>query len=218
MKKYLLLLLIPLLIGCQKEEIKEEQKEKVEEPTHIVQEEEEDKYVDTNPIKVGLYKDGKLIKEINNKFQDGKDIAILDIVYSNDEKLISTNIKKNWNKYYNQYENIKEYKTGFYFSFETNEKKYENLMLDPSSQYKLDPYLYAYLYDGIHATGRYSHLKMQDINNDTVYSSIKLYLHQKTKEIISPITLTVFTYKDENDFIDGKYRGNSSFIILINNK
>ena len=54
--------------------------------------------------------------------------------------------------------------------------------------------------------------------DNTIYSSIKLYLHKDTKTITSPITLTVFTYKDENDFIDGHYRGNSKYTITINNK
>ena len=53
---------------------------------------------------------------------------------------------------------------------------------------------------------------------DTVFSSIKLYLHNKTNEITSPITLTAFTYKDDNDFLDGHYRGNSKYTITIYNK
>ena len=59
---------------------------------------------------------------------------------------------------------------------------------------------------------------MDDVKDDTIYSSIKLYLHKQSIEITSPITLTVFTYKDDNDFIDGHYRGNSKYSITINNK
>ena len=43
-------------------------------------------------------------------------------------------------------------------------------------------------------------------------------MHLQSKDIISPITLTVFTYKDDNDFIDGHYRGNSYHTITIENK
>ena len=59
---------------------------------------------------------------------------------------------------------------------------------------------------------------MDQVKDDTIYSSIKIYLHQQTKEITSPITLTVFTYKDDNDFIDGHYRGNSKYTLTIYNK
>ena len=217
MKKILFILIFLLLTGCSNEN-KEEIK-RIDELINDPKEEEViPQYVDTNPIKVGLYKNGKLVKEYNTKFQDRKDIAVFDIVYSNLDDLGSTNLKNNWYKYYNEYTDIKEYKTGFYLSFETSEKKYESLIKDPSKQHDLHPYLYYYLYDGVHATGRYSHLEMKDLKEDTIYASIKLYMHLESKDIISPVTLTVFTYKDDNDFIDGIYRGNSKYTITIYNK
>lgn len=217
MKKILFILIFLLLTGCSNEN-KEEIK-RIDELINDPKEEEViPQYVDTNPIKVGLYKNGKLVKEYNTKFQDRKDIAVFDIVYSNLDDLGSTNLKNNWYKYYNEYTDIKEYKTGFYLSFETSEKKYESLIKDPSKQHDLHPYLYYYLYDGVHATGRYSHLEMKDLKEDTIYASIKLYMHLESKDIISPVTLTVFTYKDDNDFIDGHYRGNSYYTVTIENK
>ena len=91
-------------------------------------------------------------------------------------------------------------------------------MLNPKNQHKIYPYLYAYLYDDIHSSGYYSHVAMEDVKDDTIYSSIKLYLHNNSEEITSPITLTVFTYKDDNEFLDGHYRGNSKYTITIYNK
>ena len=213
MKKVLIILFILLMVGCGKEDkpkevIDDNKEEEIIEPA----------YVDTNPIKVGLYKNGKLVKEYNSKFTDHKDIAVFDIVYSNLDDLGSTNLKNNWYKYYNQYTDIEEYKTGFYLSFETEDKFHEVLFKDPSKAYALDPYLYYYLYDGVHATGRYTHLEMKDLKKDTIYATIKLYMHLKSKEITSPITLTVFTYKDDNDFKDGYYRGNSFYTVEIENK
>ena len=213
MKKIFLLLMIFILVGCTKEEEKV-----IITPTPENIEPTPTPYIDNNPITVGIYYKGKLIHEYNTKFQNKKDIAIFNIYFTNKEDLGSTNVKNNYNKYYQEYENIKEYKTGFLISFDTVNGHMENLLLDPSNQHKLHPYLYAYLYDATHQTGKYSHLKKEDINNDTNYTSIKLYLHLDTKEITSPITLTVFTYKDENDFLDGHYRGNSSYTITINNK
>ena len=112
----------------------------------------------------------------------------------------------------------KQYKIGFEIDVDINGERQENIMLNPKNQHKIYPTLYAYLYDDIHNSGHYSHVTMDTLKDNTIYSSIKLYLHNKTNEITSPITLTVFTYKDDNDFIDGHYRGKSKYTITINNK
>ena len=221
MKKVLLIIMILLLtIGCNKEEEKKENNVENKEEIKEIEEKEEEipVYQDNNPITVGLYHKGKLVKEYNTKFKDRMDIATFNIVFTNEENLGSTNVKNNWTKYYNNYENIDDYKIGFEISMEANGEKLENILLNPSNQHKLHPYLYAYLYDSLHASGKHTHLTMKDIKDNTVFTSIKLYLHQKTSEITSPITLTVFTYKDDNDFIDGHYHGNSKYTITINNK
>ncbi len=220
MKKIFLVFIMLLLVGCKKED--KEEIERIEKlindpkPTPTISKEPE--YIDTNPITVGLYKDKKLVKEYNGKFTDGKDLAIFNVVFSNDENLGNDSFKNIWKKYYDKYENIDEYKIGFEIEFEVNGEKQNNVMLDPKNQHKLHPYLYMYLYDDIHNSGYYSHVTMDQVKDDTIYSSIKIYLHQQTKEITSPITLTVFTYKDDNDFIDGHYRGNSKYTITIYNK
>lgn len=218
MKKIFLILLILLMVGCGV--VDDEETKRIEKLINDPPKEEEKipEYVDVNPIKVGLYKNGKLVKSpYKNKFSDKKDIAVFNIYYTNVDNVGSDSIKNTWYKYYNKYTNIEDYKTGFYISFETKEKKYESLIKDPSKQHDLHPYLYYYLYDGVHSTGYYSHLLMKDLNENTIYSTIKVYIHQKTSEITSPITLTVFTYKDDNDFLDGYYRGNSYYTIEITN-
>lgn len=219
MKKIFLLILMILLVGCAKED-----KEEIERISNLVNNPEPTveptpSYVDTNPITVGLYKDYSLVHEYNTKFKNQTDIAIFNVVFTNEEKITKEGSFKNtWKKYYDNYTDISEYKIGFEISFDVNGEHKETMMLDPKNQYALDPYLYPYLYDDIHNSGSYSHVTTKDVKDDTVYSSIKLYLHQKTSEITSPITLTVFTYKDDNDFVDGHYRGNSSYTITINNK
>lgn len=220
MKKIFITLLILFTIGCQKEN--KEEIERIEKlindpkptptltPTPL--------YVDNNPIKVGIYKDGKLLTEYNKKFKGRTDLAIFNIVFTNDETLPKESFKKLWMDYYNKYENIDDYKIGFEISVEINGEKKENVLLNPKNQHKLNPQLYAYLYDDIHNSGYYSHVTMDDLKDNTIFSSIKIYLHDKINEITSPITLTVFTYKDDNDFIDGHYRGNSKYTITINNQ
>ena len=213
MKKIFLIIFILMAIGCQKEEVKEPEKEVTPTPTITAT-----PYLDTNPIKVGIYKDGKLLTEYNKKFKSRSDIAIFNIVFTNEEKLPNKSFKTLWKEYYDKYDNIGEYKIGFEIEVEINGEKKVNVMLNPENQHKIYPYLYAYLYDDIHNSGYYSHVTMETVKDNTIYSSIKLYLHDKTNEITSPITLTVFTYKDDKDFVDGRYRGNSKYTITINNK
>ena len=218
MKKIFLFLILIICIGCSDKELKDFSNTLSE---SIEKSQEKPKYVDTNPITVGLYKKGKLVKDYNSKFKDHYDVAVFNVIYSNDEDLGSTNLKKNWNKYYSKYENIDDYKIGFYLEFEADGKKIENKILDPTAKYNSAPYIFIYLYDGIHQKDGawYSHLNPEDVKEDTIYSSIKLYMDKETNKISSPIKLTVFTYKDELDFDEsGMYRGNSSYTATIYNK
>ena len=178
-------------------------------------------YVDNNPIKVALYEDDHIIKSYHTTLKNLKDIAVFNVYYTNKEKLDSTNIKYNYQKYYKEYDNIDNYKTGFYISFEAEGKKLEKLVLDPTSEYIFSPYLYIYLYDDINQVPGtfYSHLLEKDMKDNTIISSIKLFLAQEGEKITSPITLTVFTYDSDDDFTeDNHYRGISSYTIKIETK
>lgn len=181
---------------------------------------EEDKYVDDNPIKISLYSGYNKITDYSTTLANFKDIGVFEIYYTDLDKLDSDDIKNNYLKYYNEYEDIEKYKVGFYVSFEADSKKIEELILDPSKQHAMTPYLYIYLYDDINQEpgAYYSHLEPNDVNKSTIYSSIKLFLAQEGVRITSPITVTVFTYDDEDDFEDEKYRGNSNYTIQIDIK
>lgn len=178
-------------------------------------------YIDTNPIKVGLYIGSSKITSYTTTLSNHKEIGVFNIYYTDKDRLDSSNIKYNFNKYYNEYNNIDDYKIGFYVTFEADDKKIEEIISDPSSKHSMTPYLYIYLYDDIHQKDGawYSHLEMNDINDDTVYSSIKLYLAQEGSKITSPISLTVFTYNNLDDFdSNGYYIGNSKYTIEIDTK
>ena len=220
MKKIFLLIIILFVVGCDiKKTDEEERMEKaINNPPTATPEPTPEPYVDDNPIIVGLYKNGKLIKTYNKKFKNQTDIAIFNVVFTNDEKLPNKKFKTLWKDYYNKYENIDDYKIGFELSVDINGETQTNLLLNPKNQHKIYPYLYAYTYDDIHNSGYYSHVTMDTLKDNTIFSSIKLYLHNKTNEITSPITLTVFTYNDDDDFLDGHYRGNSKYTITIYNK
>mgnify|MGYP007070183618 CR=1 FL=1 len=138
-------------------------------------------YIDDNPIKVGLYQNGKLVTNYNKKFNVHEDIGSFDVCFTNKETLDSIDIKKTFSEYYQTYDNIDEYKIGFYISFMVQNELYEKVILDASNILSLGPYLYYYLYDDINQMDGawYSHIEPQDMNDDTIFSSIKLYSAEK---------------------------------------
>ena len=220
MKKYILIVLcLFLLVGCSKKEeiVNDNIEEKGEE---TITEEPKDEYIDDNQIKVGLYMNGKLMNEYNKSFIANADIASFDVYFTNETDVGSSNTKNNFNKYYQNYSGIEKYKIGYYVSFESDGKKHEKVVLDPDVEFALSPYIYLYLYDDIHQPDGswYSHVTKEEFNDNTILSSIKLYLAEKGNEITSPITVEVFTYDGEEDFDEeGYYRGVSSHKVIINN-
>lgn len=215
MKKIILFILICLFItGCNKTD---EIDKKRESTSNDIVEELEEKYVDDNPIIVGLYENDKtLIKNYDTTKENFKDL-IFSVYFTNEEILESRNQKYNWNKYYNQYTNIDDYKIGFSFKFESVAGKIEKTVLNLDN-FACSPYFYIYIYDDINQPDGtfYSHLTEEELNENNVFSSIKLYLVEADK-IKSPIELTVFTYNGEEDFDEfNNYRGNSKYTININ--
>lgn len=181
----------------------------------------EEIYIDNNPVSVSLYLNSYKLTSYNTTLSNFKDIGVFDIYFTNIDKVDGSNTKVNYLKYYNGYENITDVKTGFYITFEADGNTIEQVILDPSSMHSMAPYLYIYLYDDVNqAYGSfYSHLEPEDINDKTVFSSIKLFLAHHGTKITSPITLTVFTYDSADDFTDdNKYRGKSSYTIAIETK
>ena len=217
MKKILILGLL-LLTACSKEEnnVTNEITDNVtlEPTTEVIK----DTYIDDNPITVGLYQNGKLVENYKTAFKNHTDIGYFEVCFSNDLNLGSSNVKRNFNKCYGNYQDISNYKIGYYVRFSTEDKEYEKVILNPSGKHSMDPYLYFYLYDDVHQKDGawYSHLEPEDVKDNTIYSSIKLYTPSGALKITSPITLTVFTYDEEDDFDEnGYYRGNSKYTIII---
>ena len=207
--KVLILIMLLLITGCKKEEQKEIIEEKQEEVI-------EEKYVDDNPITIGIYEnDINLIKEYKlNKVSNNE--VIFSFYYTNIDNLGNRRQKENWHKYFNEYQNINDYKIGFHFSFYVGDTKIEKTILKPDT-YAFNPYFYIYIYDDINQPDNtfYSHLEETDINENTIFSAIKIFLVEP-ELITSNITFTVFTYNDLDDFDeDNNYRGNSKYSVDI---
>ena len=144
-------------------------------------------YIDNNPIKVALYQGKEKVKNYKTTLGNFKDFAVFNIYYTDIDKLDSSYTKYNYKKYYNQYTNIDNYKTGFYITFEAEGKTIEKLILDPSAQHSMAPYVYVYLYDDVNQTDGswYSHLEPKDMKENTIISSIKLFFAHKGTSITS---------------------------------
>lgn len=222
MKKYLIILMcFVLLTACS---LKKETK--VINNDNSVNEVEDDiietpSYIDNNPVKVGFYLDGKRINEYKTKFRNDMDIAVFDIYFTDLDDVGNNSTKTNFNKFYSNYEDASKYKIGFFISYDAIDKHYEKVILNADTEYWVAPYIYVYLYDDIHqADGAwYSHVTKDEYNDETIFSSIKLYLAEKYEGITSPISLTVFTYDGMDDFDeDGYYRGESSHTVIIKNE
>lgn len=177
-------------------------------------------YKDDNPIKIGLYEDERLVNSYDYIAYDNSEIGVFNIYYTDKEILDSKNIKDNFKKYYDKYEDISMYKIGFYISFMVDDKRMDSTILEPTTEYFLAPYIYVYLYDDVNQENGawYSHLTMDDMNDETVFSSIKLYYTAEGAKISSPIELTVFTYDDDDFDNNGNYIGNSKYTMMINIK
>ena len=185
---------------------------------HNENKEKQEDYIDNNPIKIALYENNQIVKSYKTTLSNFKDIAVFDIYYTNEETTTENNTKNNFLKYYNQYQNIENYKTGLYISFTADGNKIEQLILNSSKTHAMSPYLYIYLYDDINQEPNtyYSHLDPEKPNDQNIISSVKLFLAQEGIKITSPITMTVFTYDSEEDFTkDNHYRGISSYTIEI---
>ena len=223
-KIILFITILTILTGCQTKTNNLSNENKDENPTQNIPSEEIqkiDEYIDENKVKVALYNNSKKATSYSTTLKDSKDIGVFDIYYTDVDKVNSSNTKNNYLKYYKEYENIENHKNGFYITFEADGQKMESLILDASDTYNLEPYMYVYLYDDINQAPNsyYSHLKKSDMTEETIISSIKLYLAYETNKISSPITLTAFTYDSKDDFTEENlYRGNSSYTIEIKQK
>ena len=210
MKKIFIILSILILTSCKTYNESSYKETFIDDTIKI------DNYIDNNPIKIGIYEnDLNLIKEYKTEKIGNKDL-IFSFYYTDVETLENRNQKANWNKYYNEYENIDNIKTGFHFSFYVGDEKIERTILKPE-EYAFNPYFYIYIYDDINQPDYtfYSHLTEEDINENTIFSSIKLYLVEP-QQITSKIEFTVFTYDSLDDFDENNnYRGNSKYTINI---
>lgn len=224
MKKIILLTLIILLSGCSLNNEENKSKPEINNTESNIAENEE-QYIDENKVKLSLFlydnnytNKNRLEDAHYTDFISGTDIGSFEVFLTDEEIINGTNFKNTWNTYYNKYENIENHKIGFNIKFILNDgTSYNANYLEPDT-YKYGEYFYTYLYDDIHQEDGafYSHIENMDEN--TLLTSIKIYAVDGIDKVESFI-LSAFTYDTEDDFDDeGNYRGNSIYVIRIKRK
>lgn len=181
----------------------------------------EDIVTDNNPIIISLYKNYKQngrnkIETYENTWTYHNDISSFEVFYTNIDNITSGNFRDKFQEYYNNYENIDNYKIGYILNFSINNIEKEYIIKSPKDTEEYFDYLETYLYDDYHREKGvwYSHTLESEMNDNTLLTSIKLTSGKLINEITSDIKLTAYTYdKNNNDFDINKT--NSKYQITI---
>ena len=223
---YILLLMTFMLCGCDtkktndeltiNKDVIEKEENKIIEPEVI--------YQDNNPIKLSLYVDdnGALKKadfDYHTPWVLKKDIVVFDVVLSEDEHIDSNYFQDIWQDYAEKYDNI-NYKVAWYINFTLKDgTKYEKIISNPRDVQEFYDYLEIYLYDSYHQQKGvwYSHLLEEEMNDETIITSMKLTAGSKFEEIVTPIEVMTFTYDTPDDINNNFYRGNSKYLVNVYN-
>lgn len=216
MKKKLLLCIVILLlfVGCsKKKDVGAETKKVI--PTKK-EEKEEVKYVSSNPIKLSLYVDKKKINEYVSSMPIYNDIVSLECYYTEDDTIIDGKFKDVFNHYYKNFQDISEYKIGYYIKFSTTDGEIAKYIYRPSDVESFFNYIQVYLYDDIHQDGGYyDHVSNEEYNDNTLLTSIKLTASMYIDRVNSDVEVTVFTYKKDDIDSNGEYIGSNKYKVLI---
>ena len=216
MKKYLIIVLILLaLCGCSNKKNQGKEKPKVKEKKEIV-----DTYKDENNTPIGIYKlQGNTLTKldtVNVTPVVEQDMGIFQIYPSNEETI---NLQKAYSlSFYDEWSKYKNIKLGFNIKFTlSNGENISYNIFSPENTFDQWEYLMNYLYDDYNNYGKgfYSHIEKDEVNENTLITSIKIQSSYSVDQINSKIVLTVFTYDTEDDIKDNEYRGNSSYSVNI---
>jgi hypothetical protein len=223
-KKFIcLLILLLIIVGCGKEEKKENVEEKTtptptSTPEPTITQEPTPQYIDLNNTPIAIYRNNKKVVEFKDSFRISKDMALFRI-YPSTEEYISFSGQSFHNKF-NEYNTSGNLKIGFNLKYDIEDGRHVSQnVLHVSDAYAYEGYILEFLYDDYDLNKNnkiYSHVEIDQEKDDTIFSSIKLYPQAAYPEITSKILLTVFTYDSEDDFDENnEYRGNSKYTITI---
>lgn len=230
MKKLMYFVLIAMTIfltcSCTSEKINDEEKTDGKEIfKDQISDEKENKYVDDNPITVGLYINlngtTTLVNHYNSIWKQYTDIIVFSTFYTQEKTLAADSVAGSFDSCKNNYSNINNYRIGYNVKFTVkNGDVIDRTILNITDSILSVEYLLFYFYDDIlHRNDNwYSHITEAEWNTSTMMTSFKITGGTVFNEVISPVEVTVFTYDSKNDFDEnGKYRGKSKYTAILNN-
>ncbi len=222
MKKIIIICACLLLCACGSK--KKSEVNKINNSVKKVEEVKET-YKDDNNTIVGLYLEKgrtlELVTDYSTDIVSGKDIGVYQIYFSNDG-IVNLNSKFG-EEYYNKFislDNHESIKVGFNIKYSLSNGENINQTITNPSNTITNGYILNYLYDDYknRNSNFYSHIEESEYNDDTLFTSIKLYANS-IDLLTSDIELTVFTYDTDDDFDElGNYRGNSKYTVNISKK
>ena len=122
-----------------------------------------------------------------------------------------------WENAWNSHGRNPGAKIGFHIEFQLKSgETVSQTLLKPSDSREFYDYLEIYMYDDVHQSGGwYTHLEDDDMEEETIITSIKLTSGSKIKQV-GDIFLTAFIYNSDTCFdSQGNYIGTVSQTIVI---
>ena len=180
-------------------------------------------YKDENPVMVATYNYNNTnfykINEYSSSWYPLQDILSFNILYCNDDLLP---INYTANTYLNckaKYEDNNKYKTGINIYFTHDNDQIVNYTITKVEDWlECNGYLLIYFYDAVkHMNDSwYSHTTVNEFNENSNITSIKICGGDYIDKVTSDIIITIFTYDSEDDFDEeGHYKGNSKHTLTL---
>ncbi len=164
--------------------------------------------------------DRPLVTVWDEPWVEKKDIAEFGIFPTNEPTLPNTTLRDIWSPLWESYEGWENCKIGYKLEITLKTGwEYSKVIKDPDDVNRFMEYIEVYMYDDIHQIpgNWYSHLLMEEIDDETVITSFKLTAGSDYEEV-SHIRLTAFVYDSVDDFDEnGEYIGPVSYTIDVVN-
>ena len=160
-----------------------------------------------------LYHDGVRTRKDGyvGPFIKDKDIVEYQIFMTDEEELSGAYFHDVWYSYMDKYPGGMDYKIGYQISFDYedpngNKKTVNKFIFSPKDTEEYFDYIQTWMYDDTHkALGQwYSHVTEDEMTDEVRLTAIKFTGGELVDKVSGDITLTVFLYKDDQDFSDDK--------------
>ncbi len=222
MKKLLLIIItISLLLGCSKEE--QQNSNNIKNNTESTQQEQTDKQeqIEEEKIDIGMYlytnEDRILLDNYETDFILNQDLLSVEVYNTTKTNLGGAKQKEVWHEYYDKYQDLNP-KIAYHIKFSTTDNgTIEKTIYSPEDTTQIYDYMQIYLYDDINQLDNttYTHIEEEQVNEDTILTSIKLTGSTKTDNINSDIELSAFMYTNPSTDINDT---NNKYTITISRK